>query len=118
MKPQAIAFVGAGNLATSLISGLLNTGFNASDIWASHPNQERADWLKQQFAIHATTDNKQAVQHADIIVVCVKPVKIAEVLTEIAAHLDPQKHLLISAAAGVNFKKLQSLVEKEIAIIR
>lgn len=118
MKQQTIAFVGAGNLATSLIRGLLNTGFSASHIWASHPNSERVSWLQQQFAIHSTTDNKVAVKKADIIVLCVKPIKITEVITEITSQIDPAHHLIISAAAGVNFQKLQQLFGKPLAIIR
>ncbi len=118
MKQQTIAFIGAGNLATSLISGLLNTGFNANHIWASHPNSERANWLKQRFAIHTTTDNKVATQNTDIVMICVKPNKISDVLNEISSSIDPKHHLVISAAAGVNFKKLQTLLGKETAIIR
>lgn len=118
MKQPIIAFVGAGNLATSLINGLLKTGFNPNHIWASHPNSERTQWLQQQFAIQTTTDNKIATQKADIVVVCVKPIKITEVLTEIATFIDPLHHLVISAAAGVNFQKIQSLLGKQTAVIR
>ena len=71
MENQRISFIGAGNMASAIISGLIKQGVSASAITASCPAQEQLDALHADLAINVTTDNVAAVSHADVVVLAV-----------------------------------------------
>ncbi|MEH6468068.1 MAG: NAD(P)-binding domain-containing protein, partial [Porticoccus sp.] len=73
MNTATLTFIGGGNMATSLIGGLLEKGYPANNITVSDPLKENRDRLSQQFGINTTSDNNQAVAGADVIVLAVKP---------------------------------------------
>jgi pyrroline-5-carboxylate reductase len=98
---QTIGFLGTGNMAEALIKGLLAAGtVEPKQIHGSDPRRERADEMKQRYAIHTTTHNEDVVRHAEIVVLSVKPQILPAVCTEVAPHLKPGA-LVISIAAGV-----------------
>ncbi|MCZ6853282.1 MAG: pyrroline-5-carboxylate reductase [Gammaproteobacteria bacterium] len=116
-KPSAnrIAFIGAGNMARSLISGLLASGHAATDICASDPSVEQRSLIEALgVATHAT--NAPAIEDADIIVAAVKPQVLGEVLNHLTIHCKSQ--LLISVAAGAPINSLQAWTSKEQPIVR
>ena len=85
MKNHIIAFIGAGNMARSLISGLIKDGVDPQKLWASDPDQARCAELVDQFGIHTTADNHTAAAAADALVLAVKP----QILKPIAMDLVP-----------------------------
>ncbi|MBS1211641.1 MAG: pyrroline-5-carboxylate reductase [Proteobacteria bacterium] len=101
MKQQSLGFIGAGNMASSLIAGLLADGYLPSNIWASDVDSDKLDTLKRRFGIQATTDNRRVVEHAQILVLAIKPQMMRQVLGEIAATVKQHQPLIISLAAGV-----------------
>ncbi|WP_220718829.1 pyrroline-5-carboxylate reductase [Agarivorans litoreus] len=114
-----IAFIGGGNMASSLIGGLLANGANPSNITASDPNTEQQQNLKQQFSVNVTGDNNQAIAQSDVIVLAVKPQLMAVVCQAIAdAGNDLSSKLFVSIAAGVNVKRLKGLLGEQVAIVR
>src|SRR5882724_5270416 len=52
-----IAVIGAGNMGSCLISGLINDGHPIDKIWASNPNKEKLYALKQNLQVQTTADN-------------------------------------------------------------
>lgn len=115
---KSIAFIGAGNMANSLIRGLLNNGYDAKNIWASNTNVALLDHLKK-LKIHTSTDNRLAAKTADVLVLSVKPQILKEVVTEIADLIREKKPLLISVAVAVNLKTIHSYLKDDgISIIR
>lgn len=113
-----ISFIGAGNMATSLINGLITDGFDAKQIWASNLLQEKLHELKQQFKIHVSENNIDAAKHGDVIVLSVKPQLLKEVCLELAETIQKNKPLIISIAAGVREEDIARWLGGKIAIVR
>lgn len=114
---STIAFIGAGNMASSIIGGLLKQDFAANSIIAADPNADALGKLAQTFAITTTTDNTQAVQAADVLVLAVKPQVMAPVCKALAANIKPGA-LVISIAAGIECASLQNWLGGEVALVR
>jgi len=100
-----IGFIGAGNMAFALVKAIKSAGL-ASSIIASDISDERLDFIKEQTRIKTTKDNKEVLDNSDIIFLCVKPQVIDQVLDEIQGRV--KNKLIISIAAGVKLKKLES----------
>lgn len=114
MIHSTIAFVGAGNMATSLVSGLLAAGTPPESIRASDP----ADHQRQRLAakgIATFADNDQAVSGADAVVLAVKPQVMQQVLRPLA--LEPGQ-VVISIAAGVPLSALAAWSAPDTPIVR
>ena len=107
MSNMRIAFIGAGNMASSLIGGLLAKGLDAARIRASDPGAETRARVSAEHGIELFADNAQAVQDADVIVIAVKPQVMKAVCQDLRAHLKPHQ-LLISIAAGITCTSLQN----------
>lgn len=118
MQNLIISFIGAGNMATSLIKGLLKEKYPAKNIWATNNSPEQLNRLKN-LNINLTTDNRHAVKMADIVVLAVKPQILKSVATEIADLIQENKPLIISIAVGIGLNSLELyLSSQSLAIIR
>jgi pyrroline-5-carboxylate reductase len=113
---KTIGFLGAGNMAEALIRGLLRGHFEAAQITASGPRQERMAELHERFGINATTDNRQPAA-ADIVVLSVKPQILRRVLEEVGGLIRADS-LVISIAAGVPIAAIQARLAAGVAIVR
>lgn len=114
---KSIAFIGAGNISSSLIGGLVSNGYDPKRIWAANPSQAKLKNLEQNLHIHTTQDNHQAVAAADIIVLAVKPQQMQELVQKLAQALEAK--LVISLAAGVRIAQLHTwLGYKHTALVR
>lgn len=118
MSKQTLAFIGAGNMASSLIGGLIADNYPAERIWASNPHQELLDSLQQRYAIHADSSNLAVAKQADVLIIAVKPHVLTEVLTELKPVIEQQQPLLISIAAGIREQDIQNMLDGNTAIIR
>lgn len=116
-KNNSIAFIGAGNMASALIDGLLADGWKADQIRASDTDQARLDLLGQKRVI-TSSDNSAVVSGADAIILAVKPQVIQDVLKPLKESLESSSCLLISIAAGITMDNLQSWTHPEQAIVR
>ncbi len=100
-----LAFVGGGNMARSLIGGMLARGQRPEQIAVGEPFAEARVALNQQFGVAVSEDNASAVAGASMLVLAVKPQKMAEVCAALPA-LD-QSVLVISIAAGVTLPQMR-----------
>lgn len=112
-----IAFIGCGNMATAIISGLVSSGWPAQSIMASNPSSPKLEKLSNKYNILVTNDNKEAAGFADIIVLAVKPQKLTEVCSELS-QCELSEKLVISVAAGFETKKIIAGLQQSPAIIR
>lgn len=117
MEHKKIAFIGAGNMARSIIGGLRGQHYPASLIMASNPSQGKLDQLQQDFGIDTTNDNDQAIEWADIVVLGVKPQLIEKVATAISVDNIANK-LFISIIAGVMSSRYQDYLGQPIRLVR
>jgi len=101
LSEKKLAVIGAGKLGGILLRAYLKQGlFLPGRVSATVRHAERAAALAKELGVSVTTDNREAVKGADIILLTVKPQTVAEVLQEIAPKIRA-KTLLISAAASV-----------------
>lgn len=120
MNTLKIGFIGAGNMARSLIGGLIASGLPANNIQASAPDREQLQALANDFGIRTTTDNQALVDRCDVIVLAVKP----QVLKQICQALRPaQGSLYLSIVAGIPTSSIRHWLEQKaetgpLAIIR
>lgn len=113
-----IVFIGAGNMATALISGLLATGTAAEQIIVSSPRMGSDHPIEKQFAVQTTTNNQFAASQADVLVLAVKPQIVAAVAPVLAETMQQRKPLIISIAAGVQTQTLAKWFGKASMIVR
>lgn len=118
MNQVTIAFIGAGNLTRALVSGLVSHQYDPKKIWASDPSSEKLAGLRQQFGIHTTTDNLNAVQQSDVVVLAVKPVHIQALCEEIKPAILQRQPLVISVALGATLALFARWLGADAAVVR
>ncbi len=118
MPKQRVTFIGGGNMARSLIGGLIGEGFTANDITVADPDSSSLDDLQTHFAINIASDNLSALQNADTVVLAVKPQLLHEVIEQLRPALQSQQPLLISIAAGVREKSIAHWLGFKLPIVR
>jgi pyrroline-5-carboxylate reductase len=107
MNKPTITFIGAGNMTTSLVGGLIANGYDPQKIWVTNPSPEKLTQLKQRLGVQTTSDNVAGAQQADILVLTVKPQILQEVTKELAEVIQQRRPLIISVAAGVREKQIR-----------
>lgn len=115
---QTIAFIGGGNMACSLLDGLLTAGVGVAQLRVAEPVAARRDWLQQHYAVRVVADNAEAVAGARIVVLAVKPQVMPQALTPLGAPLQTTQPLVISIAAGIRIATLHRYLGGELACIR
>lgn len=98
---DTIGLIGSGNMAEAIIRGILSSGlYKASDIMSSDVRADRLAYIAEEYGIKTTQDNTELVEHASVIMICVKPQSVAKMLDSIGGRLKPGM-LVISIAAGI-----------------
>jgi len=113
-----ITFIGAGNMATALIGGLIHDNFPPTSICAADINDKQLTLLEQSCGIKISGDNNAAVSDADVIVLSVKPQMMGNICQEIATTVQQKQPLIISVAAGIQGKNFSHWLGEKTAIVR
>ena len=112
-----IAFIGSGIMAEAMITGLLRQEVTSADcIIASGPRVERGDYLSEKYGVGVTTDNKEALKEADIVVLSVKPQMLAGVISDLRGLIPPPA-LVLSIVAGAKISSIEKGLDHQ-AIVR
>ncbi len=117
-KNTKIAFIGAGNMAASLIGGLIQDGFPASQIMISDPDPKQRERILANYPVHSTQDNSVSVEFADAVVFCVKPQVMKQVVTGIADAAAQAQPLFLSIAAGIRIDAIRRWLGGQPVIVR
>jgi pyrroline-5-carboxylate reductase len=113
-----IAVLGTGKMGGILLQAFLKQNLFAPDqIHATVAHPERALALSTQWGVDVSTDNRAAVEKADLILLGVKPFQIPDLVAQIRPALTPQK-TIVSFAASVKTAAIEEAVGMEIAVIR
>ncbi len=106
LSERTIATVGSGVMAEAMIAGLLRGQLVTPDqIVASHPRPERRDQLRAEYGIRVVSDNVDAVEGADIVLLGIKPQMLTRVGREIGPRLQ-RGQVVLSVLAGATTKAL------------
>ena len=117
MIPNQITFIGGGNMARSLISGLLANGVSPQQIRVVDPNDEQ----RQQIAhmnVATYANQSEAVAGSDVIVLAVKPQVMSQVAQDLTDFTQRTKPLIVSIAAGIRCDDLGRWLGGNVAIVR
>ncbi len=115
---KSIGFIGAGNMATALVSGIVESGLHKGDeLIAFDIRKERMDKLKKEYGVVPADSNLEVVEEAQTVMLCIKPQSMEEVLNEIKGHVHHDT-LVITIAAGITIKYIEEFIGSETPIIR
>lgn len=117
-NPPALAFIGGGNMARSLIGGLRRRGWPATAIHVAEPNPELRAALHADFAITVTESNADAAAAAPIWILAVKPQVLPAVCAALAPLAQAQRPTVVSIAAGTSSTQIDTWLGGGLAVVR
>jgi pyrroline-5-carboxylate reductase len=112
-----ITFIGGGNMASALISGLANPPRSDLQIHVVDPDEAARNRLQTTFDLTAFTEPLTAVSGADVVLLAVKPQIMPAVLNELSGHVRPGQ-LVLSIAAGVTVESIEARLGAGLAVVR
>lgn len=115
---QQISFIGGGNMAVSLIGGLIADGYPAADIHVAEPDNAKRQQLQQQYNVQTHASNLQATASADVVVLAVKPQIMQGICRELASTTQQNKPLVISIAAGLRSVDIERWLGGDVSMVR
>ena len=119
MKNNRLSFIGGGNMARSLIGGLLQNDWPANQICVADPNPEQGNLLRQiNPDIILSSDNQSAAKSADVLIFATKPQVLQSISREVADIVQEHKPLIVSIAAGIRSSDIDRWLKKDLAIVR
>ncbi len=118
MKKTQLAFIGAGNMARSLIGGLVADGWDPACITVSDPDPDQLAAVTRLFGTARAPDNVTAVGQSELVVLAVKPQIMHDVAKELANTVQTRQPLVISIAAGICTSDLQRWLGGDCALVR
>ncbi|MCD6453311.1 MAG: pyrroline-5-carboxylate reductase [Dehalococcoidales bacterium] len=103
-----IVFIGGGNMGAAMLVAILDREIaKPADITVSDLEESRRQYLKQEYAVSVTSNNRRAVKNGDVIILAIKPQQLAEVMTELSGQLKGSQ-LALSIIAGARINTLRS----------
>lgn len=117
---KKITIIGAGNMGGAIARGLIKGNLiPAENITISDISENLLNKFREISSVWSlTTSNKEAVKDADVIILAVKPWLIENITTEITNFINPEKQIIVSIAAGIDFKQLTTFLGKEFTLFR
>lgn len=113
-----IAFIGGGNMARSLIGGLIAKGQAPSSLRVAEPLVAQREALARDLGIIVESDNLRAVAGAEVVVLAVKPQNMADVCRNLARADAANPPLYISIAAGIRSSNFAHWLGPDAALVR
>ena len=119
MQNLNIVFIGCGNMGQALVTGLLNSGWNADNISIVDNDQAIINKLTKKFSnCHIYTQSEAALSLADVVVLAVKPQVMQIACQQIATQCQFKRPLIISIAAGILISSIDNWLGGDLPIIR
>ena len=116
-KELNIAFIGGGIMAEAILAGVLGNGLAASSaIAVGDPVSQRREYLNSRHGVKVTSDNLEAIEGAQMVVLAVKPQQLDDVMAELQGKLAPSQAVL-SIVAGAALDTISTGLD-HLAVIR
>ena len=114
-----VGVIGAGNMSTAIVSGLLKSGLVSKDRLAvSDKDEKKLASAKESFGINTASSNTDLVNDSNIVIIAVKPNVCQAALSGVSGVNNVQSKLFISIAAGVTISQLKEYVGFDAKVIR
>ena len=118
LENTKISIIGAGNIGTSIVNGLLRSGkINPGNLWLTRRNTSLLEKFQEK-GLHTTSNNQEAVENSEIIIVAVLPKQLEAVLKGLATSLDPTRHILVSVVTALSIDEIKAIAGKDVPVIR
>lgn len=111
-----IAILGGGNLGKSIAQGLLENNYAPANITITRNRIELLNNLKEK-GVHVSNNNIEATQNAQVVIIAVKPYKIAEILQEIDSVTTSDK-ILVSVVSDFSIAQIEENLSTTPSIVR
>ncbi len=118
MSKPKIAFIGGGNMATSLVAGLIADGYEPQALCIAEPDAARREGLAARYGVRTVAANRDALPGAETLILCVKPQLAPAVCREVADLAVGLKPLVISIMAGVTESAIQQWLGAALPVVR
>ena len=112
-----ITFIGGGNMASALISGLANPPRSDLSLRVVDPSDEARQRLEATFELTAYTDPVAAIDGADVVLLAVKPQTMPQVLAQLRGHVT-EDQLVLSIAAGITIDSIRQALGGGSSVVR
>jgi len=113
-----IAVIGAGNIGLAIARGLVDSKlYKAKNITLTRRKKSHLEKITDK-AFILTTDNQEAVNNSDVVIIAVEPRQMDKALNEIKDAIAPERHIVISVVTGVSLKKMKDILGDNINIVR
>ncbi|KEI34696.1 pyrroline-5-carboxylate reductase [Francisella sp. W12-1067] len=112
-----ICFLGGGNMAKAMISGLVKSNFNPTNITVIDRNLDKLKILSNKYGVEISKPLSDAIAESDVIVLAIKPQQMGELIKSIKEYVSGTQ-LIISVAAGIQIGVYTKLFGKEVALAR
>ena len=113
---KSICFIGGGNMAEAMISGMVNSNYESQSICVVDRNELKRESLKSKYGIRVSVNLIEEVEKADILVLAIKPQQMSELILEIKDTVKDQ--LIVTVAAGIEVVVYEKLFSKPVCILR
>lgn len=115
---KKLALVGAGKIGEALLSGILSSQLvPVTRVVATDADRTRADYIGEKYGVRTYTNNRQAVAGADLVLLCVMPQRVKDILREIRKDVR-QGVLVISVAASVTTRLIEQELDRGVRVVR
>ncbi len=115
---EKIGFIGTGNMGEALIRGILENGVYKKDqIIVFDKIKEKLSSVSKRFGLKEANSNADLVKNSEVILICVKPQDMYDLLDEIKGCLK-ESQLLVSIAAGIPTDAIIDKIGKQIPTVR
>jgi len=113
-----VAILGAGNIGTAIADGIVDSGrIRPDQVLLTRRKPELLDAFKSR-GFNVSSDNTEAVRRARTVIVAVEPQQTDKLLTEIAPHLKPGAHVLVSVVTGISIAEIQRRIPAGVPVVR
>jgi len=118
MKQLTIGFIGAGNMASAMIGGLVGTELTGDQVSVFDPSTDHMKRLSNEFGVNACDSNEELVAKSDVVLLAIKPQVMQAVLTPLESAFTKKCPLIISIAAGIPCEHINNWLNHEHAVVR
>jgi len=117
MQDLNISFIGGGNMAEALLSGLIRSGHMPEQLTVNDVRSKRLDELKKRYGVSTTQNDAETLAGAEVLVLAVKPRQIDGVLKNLAGKVGKET-TVISIAAGISVSHLREGLGGDVCLVR
>ncbi|MDU4750020.1 pyrroline-5-carboxylate reductase [Clostridium butyricum] len=115
---KKVGFIGCGNMGSSMVGGLIKSGFlKSEEIIVSTKTEASSKKLRDEFKVATTLDSKTVAKESETIILAIKPNMYKSVVEEIKSELTEDK-LIITIAAGISIENMEEWLGDDLKIIR